>query len=168
MTVIFCFLYRSFTKSNLSKLFSLMASYVAAVDQGTTSTRCIIFNEKGTIISVAQKEHTQYYPKPGWVEHDPEEIWRNTLEVIAKARIDLSLSLKDIAALGITNQRETTVVWNKHTGKAYHNALVWQDMRTEEDVAVFAAEGGIDRFREKTGPAISHLFQWVETPLAAE
>ncbi|MBO0932508.1 glycerol kinase GlpK [Fibrella aquatilis] len=135
-----------------------MASYVAAIDQGTTSTRCIIFDQKGTIISVAQKEHTQYYPKPGWVEHDPEEIWRNTLEVIAKARIDLNLQLKDVAALGITNQRETTVVWNKHTGKAYHNALVWQDMRTADDVTAFAADGGIDRFRDKTGLPLATYF----------
>lgn len=135
-----------------------MVSYIAAIDQGTTSTRCMIFDHKGTVISVAQKEHTQFYPKPGWVEHDPDEIWRNTLEVIAKARIDLSLQLKDIAALGITNQRETTVVWNKHTGKAYHNALVWQDMRTADDVAIFAADGGIDRFREKTGLPLATYF----------
>jgi glycerol kinase len=135
-----------------------MASYIAAIDQGTSSTRCIIVNKKGEIVSVAQKEHTQIYPKPGWVEHDPAEIWRNTQEVIAKARIKLQLTTKDIAAVGITNQRETTVVWNRQTGKAYHNALVWQDTRTEDTVAQMAADGGIDRFRAKTGLPLATYF----------
>lgn len=135
-----------------------MASYIAAIDQGTSSTRCIIINRKGEIVSVAQKEHTQIYPKPGWVEHDPAEIWQNTLEVIANARIKLQLTTKDIAAVGITNQRETTVIWNRETGKAYYNALVWQDVRTEEMVAEMAREEGIDRFREKTGLPLATYF----------
>ena len=103
--------------------------YIASIDQGTTSTRCIIFDKKGNIVSVGQKEHEQIYPKPGWVEHNSEEIWKNTLEVIAKARINKNIKVEDIAACGITNQRETAVVWNKRTGKAYYNAIVWQDTR---------------------------------------
>jgi glycerol kinase len=135
-------------------------SYIAAIDQGTTSTRCIVFDRNGTIISQAQKEHTQIYPQPGWVEHDPEEIWRNTLEVIAMARINVSLQVTDIEAVGITNQRETTVVWNKHTGKPYYNALVWQDMRTADLVNQFAADSplGQDRFRQKTGLPLATYF----------
>ena len=96
-----------------------MSKYIAAIDQGTTSTRCILFNHQGNIVSVGQKEHEQIYPHPGWVEHNPEEIWKNTLEVIAIARINVSAHSSDIAAIGITNQRETTVVWNKKTGKPY-------------------------------------------------
>jgi glycerol kinase len=136
-----------------------MSSYIAAIDQGTTSTRCIVFNRQGQIISQAQKEHRQIYPQPGWVEHDPEEIWRNTLEVIALARIKSGLSTQDIAAVGITNQRETTVVWNRRTGKPYYNALVWQDMRTAGLVSEFSAhEAGQDRFREKTGLPLATYF----------
>jgi glycerol kinase len=136
-----------------------MSSYIAAIDQGTTSTRCIVFNRQGQIISQAQKEHRQIYPQPGWVEHDPEEIWRNTLEVIALARIKSGLSTHDIAAVGITNQRETTVVWNRRTGKPYYNALVWQDMRTAALVTEFSAhEAGQDRFREKTGLPLTTYF----------
>lgn len=134
--------------------------YIAAIDQGTTSTRCIVFDRNGTIVSQAQKEHAQIYPQPGWVEHDPEEIWRNTLEVIALARINASLQVTDIEAVGITNQRETTVVWNKHTGKPYYNALVWQDMRTTDLVNQFAADSplGQDRFRQKTGLPLATYF----------
>jgi glycerol kinase len=134
--------------------------YIAAIDQGTTSTRCIVFDRNGTIISQAQKEHSQIYPQPGWVEHDPEEIWRNTLEVIALARINASLQVTDIEAVGITNQRETTVVWNKHTGKPYYNALVWQDMRTADLVNQLAADSplGQDRFRHKTGLPLATYF----------
>ncbi|WP_234736201.1 glycerol kinase GlpK [Tellurirhabdus bombi] len=140
-----------------------MPSYIAAIDQGTTSTRCIIFDRQGTIVSVGQKEHTQIYPQPGWVEHDPEEIWRNTLEVIAIARIKATIQSSDIAAVGITNQRETTVVWNRRTGKPYYNAIVWQDTRTGELVNQFAHEGGItglgqDRFRAKTGLPLATYF----------
>ena len=135
-----------------------MASFIAAIDQGTTSTRCIIVDKQGTIQSIAQKEHSQIYPKPGWVEHNPEEIWQNTLEVIAKARIQLRLTTKDIAAVGITNQRETAVVWNRKTGESYYNAIVWQDTRTEATVADLTREGGADRFREKTGLPLATYF----------
>jgi glycerol kinase len=137
-----------------------MSAYVAAIDQGTTSTRCIVFDRQGQIVSLAQKEHQQIYPQPGWVEHDPDEIWRNTLEVIALARIKAGLSASDIAAIGITNQRETTVVWNRRTGKPYYNAIVWQDMRTAELVAQFSAhdELGQDRFRDKTGLPLATYF----------
>ena len=140
-----------------------MPTYVAAIDQGTTSTRCIMFDRQGQIVSVAQKEHKQIYPQPGWVEHDPEEIWRNTLEVVALARIKAKLLAHDIAAVGITNQRETTVVWNRRTGKPYYNAIVWQDMRTADLVAEFSAnEGqsnrGQDRFRAQTGLPLATYF----------
>lgn len=135
-----------------------MSKYVAAIDQGTTSTRCIIFDRQGNIISVGQKEHQQIYPQPGWVEHDLEEIRKNTLEVIAQARISASIQASDIAAVGITNQRETTAVWNRRTGKPYYNALVWQDTRTGELVSQFAQNGGQDRFRTKTGLPLATYF----------
>ena len=136
-----------------------MPTYVAAIDQGTTSTRCILFNRQGQIVSVAQKEHKQIYPQPGWVEHDPEEIWQNTLEVIALARINKKIPVQDVVAVGITNQRETAVVWNRKTGKAYYNAIVWQDMRTADLVAKFSmGEHGQDRFREKTGLPLATYF----------
>lgn len=141
-----------------------MPSYIAAIDQGTTSTRCIVFDRQGKIVSLAQKEHKQLYPQPGWVEHDPEEIWRNTLEVIALARIKGKLSVQDIAAVGITNQRETTVVWNRRTGKPYYNAIVWQDMRTADLVIEFSGNGhgpssrGQDRFRPQTGLPLATYF----------
>ncbi len=125
--------------------------YIAAIDQGTTSTRCILFDQAGHIISVGQKEHEQIYPKPGWVEHNPDEIWKNTLEVIARARIEKQIPLEAIAAVGITNQRETTVVWNRHTGRAYHNALVWQDTRTDALVRQIESGIGATWFRERTG-----------------
>ncbi|GAA4446814.1 glycerol kinase GlpK [Ravibacter arvi] len=135
-----------------------MSKYVAAVDQGTTSTRCILFDRKGRIVSTSQKEHQQIYPKPGWVEHNPEEIRENALEVIAVARIKASAAVEDIAAVGITNQRETTVVWNKHTGKPYYNALVWQDTRTESYVSELETSGGPDQFREITGLPVATYF----------
>ncbi|MGV3560030.1 glycerol kinase GlpK [Larkinella arboricola] len=135
-----------------------MPSYIAAIDQGTTSTRCIVFDRQGTIVSIGQKEHSQIYPQPGWVEHDPEEIWRNTQEVIALARIKAQLQASDIAAVGITNQRETTVVWNRKTGKPYYNALVWQDTRTGDLVAKYASEHGQDRFRAATGLPMATYF----------
>ncbi len=135
-----------------------MSKYIAAIDQGTTSTRCIIFDRQGNIISVGQKEHQQIYPQPGWVEHNPEEIWKNTLEVIAGARINGSIAASEIAAVGITNQRETTAVWNRRTGKPYHNALVWQDTRTGDLVNHFASDGGQDRFRAQTGLPLATYF----------
>ena len=137
-----------------------MPTYVAAIDQGTTSTRCIVFDRQGQIVSQAQKEHKQIYPQPGWVEHNPEEIWKNTLEVVALARIKGKLAVADIAAVGITNQRETAVVWNRNTGKPYYNAIVWQDMRTADLVAQFSGESplGQDRVREQTGLPLATYF----------
>ncbi|MDP5139031.1 MAG: glycerol kinase GlpK [Spirosomaceae bacterium] len=133
-------------------------NYVASIDQGTTSTRCIIFDKKGNIVSVGQKEHEQIYPKPGWVEHNPDEIWHNTLEVIASARIKKDISVKNIAACGITNQRETAVVWNKRTGKAYYNAIVWQDTRVDKMANKLEEEVGTEWFREKTGLPLATYF----------
>jgi len=135
-----------------------MSSYLAAIDQGTTSTRFIVFDSAGRIVSVAQKEHEQLYPKPGWVEHDPEEIWRRTLEVISVAMQQKGLRPEDLAALGITNQRETTIVWSRKTGRAVHNAVVWQDTRVEDEVGEFSREGGQDRFREQTGLPLATYF----------
>jgi glycerol kinase len=135
-----------------------MSTYIGAIDQGTTSTRFIVFDKTGRIVSVAQKEHEQIFPKPGWVEHDPAEIWRRTEEVVTEAMEAKGLKPSDLAAIGITNQRETTVVWNKKTGKAVYNALVWQDTRVGETVAEFAAKGGQDRYRAKTGLPLATYF----------
>src|SRR6202050_2932599 len=135
-----------------------MSNYIGAIDQGTTSTRFIVFDRMGRIVAVAQKEHEQIYPQPGWVEHDAEEIWRNTQEVIAGAMKQRSLRAIDIAEVGITNQRETTVVWNRKTGKPVGNAIVWQDTRVAEDVAELSKKGGQDRFRTKTGLPLAHFF----------
>ena len=121
-----------------------MANYIGAIDQGTTSTRFIVFDRSGRIVTTAQKEHEQIYPKPGWVEHNPEEIWARTQEVIAEALKAKNLTAKDLAGVGITNQRETTVVWNKKTGKPVYNALVWQDTRTADYVAEYSRLGGQD------------------------
>ena len=108
-----------------------MADYVGALDQGTTSTRFMIFDHGGQVVGIDQKEHEQIFPKPGWVEHDPAEIWTRSQEVIAGALEKSNLSAGDLAAIGVTNQRETTVVWDRVTGEAIHNALVWQDTRTD-------------------------------------
>jgi glycerol kinase len=135
-----------------------MAHYVGAIDQGTTSTRFIVFDRAGSIVSVAQKEHAQIYPKPGHVEHDPVEIWRNTQEVIAAALDARGLGSRDLAAIGITNQRETTLIWDRHTGRPLHNALVWQDTRVDAMVEEFAREGGHDRLRGKTGLPLTSYF----------
>ena len=132
--------------------------YIGSIDQGTTSTRFIIFNKGGEIISVGQKEHKQIYPQAGWVEHDSDEIWRNTQEVIGLALGKANLSAKDLAAVGITNQRETTLAWNKITGKSYYNALVWQDTRVGSELAELAKDGGMDRFRAKTGLPLATYF----------
>ncbi len=134
------------------------AAYIGALDQGTTSTRFMIFDHRGRVVSVAQKDHEQIYPQPGWVEHDPLEIWRRTLEVIDEAADARGIRAKDIGAIGITNQRETTVVWDKATGIPVYNALVWQDTRVGEAVAKLAREGGQDRFRAKTGLPLSTYF----------
>lgn len=135
-----------------------MSSYLAAIDQGTTSSRFIVFDKSGRIVSTAQKEHQQIYPRAGWVEHDPEEIWRRTQEVIVEAMQLRGLRPKDLAAMGITNQRETAVVWNRKTAKPVYNALVWQDTRVEDAVTEFARDGGQDRFRDKTGLPLATYF----------
>ena len=135
-----------------------MAKYVGAIDQGTTSTRFMIFDRSGRIISTAQKEHEQIYPKPGWVEHNPQQILSRTNEVITEAMAAKSLKPEDLAAIGITNQRETTVVWNKKTGKPVYNAIVWQDTRTGDYVAELSREGGQDRLRNKCGLPLATYF----------
>ena len=119
----------------------MAANYVAAIDQGTTSSRFVVFNRAGEIVTSAQEEHEQIYPRPGWVEHDPEEIWRRTENVIARAMNAASLKPRDLAAIGITNQRETTILWNKRTGKPVCNAIVWHDTRVAGDVAAFQRGG---------------------------
>jgi glycerol kinase len=131
---------------------------VGAIDQGTTSSRFIVFDRSGTIVSVAQKEHAQIYPRPGWVEHDPVEIWRNTQEVIGGALAREGLKAADLAAVGITNQRETTVLWDRKSGAPLHNALVWQDTRVADLVGAYAREGGQDRFRAQTGLPLATYF----------
>jgi glycerol kinase len=135
-----------------------MSRYVAAIDQGTTSTRCILFNRRGETVSVHQLEHTQIFPKPGWVEHDPLEIWQRTQEVVRSALDKADATARDIAAVGITNQRETTVVWNRRTGKPYANAIVWQDTRTDKICADLGQEGGQDRFRAEVGLPLATYF----------
>jgi glycerol kinase len=136
-----------------------MSSYIGAIDQGTTSTRFIVFDRSGRIVSVAQKEHEQIYPQPGWVEHDPAEIWRRTEEVMSAALDQRGLRAADIAAIGITNQRETSVLWDRRSGEPVHNALVWQDTRTAGMVAQYAeGPGGADRFRAQTGLPLATYF----------
>jgi glycerol kinase len=133
-------------------------SYIGAIDQGTTSTRFMVFDKAARVVAVAQKEHEQIFPKPGWVEHDALEILRRTQEVIGEALAQRSLRPTDLAAIGIANQRETTVVWERATGKPIANAIVWQDTRVAEDVARFARSGGQDRFRAQTGLPLSTYF----------
>jgi len=148
-------------------------TYIAAIDQGTTSTRCMIFNHSGEVVSAVQKEHEQIYPQPGWVEHNPLEIWQRTQEVVSESLNQLSHP-SSVVGLGITNQRETTVVWNRHTGKPYYNAIVWQDTRTKDICGELAANtstslstgGGQDRFRPQTGLPLATYFsgpkiQWM-------
>ena len=132
--------------------------FIASIDQGTTSTRFIVFDKSGKIVSCAQKEHRQIYLRPGWVEHDPEEIWQRTQEVIAEGMQQRGLSPADLAAIGITNQRETALVWDRETGKPIHNAIVWQDMRVADEVAEFSKHGGQDRFRRATGLPLATYF----------
>jgi glycerol kinase len=132
--------------------------FVAAIDQGTTSTRCMIFNHKGEPVGIHQLEHEQIYPKPGWVEHDPLEIWARTQDVVKGAMKNAGLTTADIAAVGITNQRETTVVWDKNTGKPYYNAIVWQDTRTDKIIKDLEGNVGQNRFREKVGLPLATYF----------
>ncbi|HBE49948.1 MAG TPA: glycerol kinase, partial [Cyanobacteria bacterium UBA11369] len=120
-----------------------MNKYIAAIDSGTTSTRFIIFDKAGKIVTFAQKEHEQIYPNPGWVEHSPTEIWSRTQTVIDEALDRGNIAPQEITAIGITNQRETIVVWNRHTGKPYYNAIVWQDTRTDNICNELAQNGGI-------------------------
>ena len=135
-----------------------MSKYIMALDAGTTSNRCILFNEKGEMCSVAQKEFTQYFPKPGWVEHDANEIWSSQLGVAVEAMAKLGIGADDIAAIGITNQRETTIVWDKNTGEPVYNAIVWQCRRTSEYCDTLKDKGLTDKFREKTGLIIDAYF----------
>ncbi|MGH9168815.1 MAG: FGGY family carbohydrate kinase, partial [Acidimicrobiia bacterium] len=143
-----------------------MAKYAAAVDQGTTSTRFMVFDHGGQVVGVEQKEHEQKYPKPGWVEHDPLEIWKRTQEVIKGGLKKAGVAPGDLAAVGVTNQRETTVVWERSTGQPVYNAIVWQDTRTDKICDLLAKDGGQDRFRPKTGLPLATYFsgpkiQWV-------
>ncbi|MFC7398873.1 glycerol kinase GlpK [Chelatococcus sp. GCM10030263] len=135
-----------------------MGRYVGAIDQGTTSSRFIIFDREGRIVSVAQKEHAQIYPRPGWVEHDAAEIWRNTQAVIDEALAKAKLAASDLSAVGIANQRETTLVWDRRSGEPLHNALVWQDTRVDQMANRLAEEGGKDRLRAKTGLPLASYF----------
>lgn len=135
-----------------------MAKYIGAIDQGTTSTRFILFDRSGRIVATVQKEHEQIYPRPGWVEHNPEEICNHTLEVIGETIQGSGIAGSDLAAVGITNQRETTVVWNRKTGKPVCNAIVWQDTRTADYVSEFSENGGQDRFRAQTGLPLATYF----------
>jgi glycerol kinase len=135
-----------------------MTRYVGAIDQGTTSSRFIVFDRSGRTVAMAQREHRQIFPQAGWVEHDPEEILNNTRAVIEEALRGASLTKADLAAVGITNQRETTVLWDRRTGRAVHNALVWQDTRVEPLVAEFSRDGGQDRFRDRTGLPLASYF----------
>jgi glycerol kinase len=137
---------------------SITGRYVAAIDQGTASSRCLIFDENARIVSVAQQEHRQYFPKPGWVEHDPTEIWRNVLLVVRVALDKADLTPDDLCALGIANQRETTVLWERDGGAPVHNAINWMDTRTDRVCRDLAREFGQDMFREKTGLPVTTYF----------
>jgi len=135
-----------------------MTYYIGAIDQGTTSSRFIVFDKRGNIISVAQKEHRQIYPKPGWVEHDPQEIWASQMSVAVEALSRANSRPRDIAALGIANQRETTIVWERKTGKPIHNAIVWQDRRTAPICDELRRQGLEQTIRQKTGLLIDAYF----------
>src|SRR3954464_1376744 len=135
-----------------------MADYIGAIDQGTTSSRFIVFDKDGRIRTLAQKEHEQITPKAGWVEHDANEVWRRTREVIGGALADSDLEAGDLAAVGITNQRETTVIWDRETGEPIHNAIVWQDTRTAALVRELAGDAGVDRLRDRVGLPLSTYF----------
>ena len=135
-----------------------MSSFVGAIDQGTTSTRFIVFDQAGNIVASAQQEHAQIFPQPGWVEHAPMEIARNTDSVIEQALRSAKLTAKDLVAVGITNQRETTMIWDRRSGEPLHNALVWQDTRVDPQVADYSGDGGKDRFRAITGLPLASYF----------
>lgn len=133
-------------------------TYVVAIDQGTTSTRAIVFDDRGRPVASGQLEHRQIFPQPGWVEHDAAEIWHNTREVIGTALARAEITRHDVAAIGITNQRETAVVWDRATGEPVHPAIVWQDTRTQDRVDALAADGGVDRFKQATGLPLATYF----------
>jgi len=135
-----------------------MSKFIAAIDQGTTSTRCILFNHDGNVVLSAQREHQQIYPLPGWVEHDPLEIWQRTQEVINVVINEGNIKSGEIQAIGVTNQRETTIVWDRNTGKPFYNAIVWQDTRTKQICDELAYDGGQDRFRAKVGLPLTTYF----------
>src|SRR5436309_3376719 len=135
-----------------------MASFIGALDQGTTSTRFMIFDHAGKAVDAARKEHSQIYPQPGWVEHDPLEIWDRTQAVIAEALRGTGLSANDLAAVGVTNQRETAIVWDRATGQPVTNAIVWQDTRTDAICCALARDGGQDRFRQTVGLPLATYF----------
>ncbi len=135
-----------------------MPKYIAAIDQGTTSTRCILFDHAGNIVAAEQDEHRQIYPQPGWVEHDALEIWERTQQVIRGALAKAEAASTDVAAIGITNQRETALVWEKATGRPIYNAIVWQDTRTDVICNQLAEVGGQDRLRDKTGLPLATYF----------
>ena len=135
-----------------------MTDYILSIDQGTTSTRSIIFDHAGSIVATGQMEHEQIFPKPGWVEHDPMEIWNNTREVIGQALSKANITRHNIKAVGITNQRETAVVWDKTTGLPVYNAIVWQDTRTQKIVDRLAEDGGVERFKKKVGLPLATYF----------
>ena len=135
-----------------------MAKYIMALDAGTTSNRCIIFNEKGEVCSMAQREFTQYFPQPGWVEHDADEIWASQLGVAVEAMNKIGVTAEEIAAIGITNQRETAIVWDKHTGEPVYHAIVWQCRRTSEECDALKAKGLTEKFKQKTGLVIDAYF----------
>jgi len=143
-----------------------MKDFIGAIDQGTTSTRFMVFDRAGRVVSMAQKEHAQHTPRPGWVEHDPAEILRNTRETAAEALIRANIGADQLQAVGITNQRETTLLWDRRTGYALHNALVWQDTRVDQLVAAYSLEGGKERFQAQTGLPLASYFsalklQWL-------
>ena len=152
--------------------------YVGSIDQGTTSSRFILFDKNGQIIASHQVEHTQYFPRAGWVEHDPMEVWKKTQEVIERTLEKAGVHGSEIASVGITNQRETTVLWDKNTGRPYHNAIVWQDLRTSDIIEELAIDGDKDCFREKVGLPLATYFsgpklKWImdnvpEAKIAAE
>ncbi len=135
-----------------------MTEFIAAIDQGTTSTRCMIFDPQADVVSIHQREHDQIYPRPGWVEHDPIQIWDRTQIVLREALERAGIGLNLLTAIGVTNQRETTLVWDRKTGKPYYNAIVWQDTRTDKIIAALGQEGGQDRFRAETGLPLSTYF----------
>ncbi len=135
-----------------------MAKYVMALDAGTTSNRCILFDKRGSVCSSAQREFTQYFPRPGWVEHDADEIWASQLGVAVEAMNKIGASAEDIAAIGITNQRETVIVWNKRTGEPVYHAIVWQCRRTSGYCDSLKTKGLTEKFRDKTGLVIDAYF----------